>query len=244
MQRKEIGMDEQIREKVFGLFTHVAVCKSFSRAEIQEKIFKKGLAKIIEYSRGETIISEGKYDNWVYWLIEGKINVVKNGVTVATFERVGDMFGEMGILDGDARSASVVAAADTICLTIDMSILDHPGLQQKISREDFCRDIAQATKGRLVKTTCRLTEAEQRLLAARQQLEATEQKLRETMSELNRTRELISSKDEALAALHKQLEGAHQELALVKQEQQKILSFIEKQTGLTYMQHMKGENDH
>jgi len=62
-------MDEQVREKIFELFTQISICKSFSSEEIKERFFKKGLAKIIEYNPGETIIDEGKYDNWVYWLI-------------------------------------------------------------------------------------------------------------------------------------------------------------------------------
>jgi len=94
------------------------------------------------------IVAEGKYDNWVYWLINGQIDVMKNEIKVATFRRIGDMFGEMGIVDGDAISASVLASSAVVRLAIDMSILDHPELEQKISKEAFCNDVAHITKSR------------------------------------------------------------------------------------------------
>lgn len=211
-------MDEQAREKIFDLFTQISICKSFSAEEIKEGFFKKGLARIIEYSPGETIIDEGKYDNWVYWLIEGQIDVVKKNVTIATFQRVGDMFGEMGILEGDARSASVNACTGTVCLAIDMSILDHPDVKNKISRENFCRDIAQVTRDRLAKTTSRLSEVELGLTYIRKQLETSEQKRRETMATLKKTLEKLEEKDRVIAGLETRLADAEKELARLRDE--------------------------
>lgn len=199
-------MDTQVREKIIELFTQISVLKSFSTPEIQEKFFKKGLAKIIEYKPGETIIVEGKYDNWVYWLIDGKIDVIKNNYKVASFERIGDMFGEMGILEGDARSASVFACTETICLAIDMSILDHPELEQKISQETFCRDVAQVTKNRLAKTTNRLTEAGQELEITKQKLADTEQRREEAMQTIKKTLLKLDEKDKEIKDLKQELE--------------------------------------
>lgn len=209
-------MDPQIQEKVLGLFPQISILKSFSSGEIKEKFFKKGFAKIIGYAPGEVIISEGKYDNRVYWLIDGKIDVVKNEVLVAAFRRVGDMFGEMGILDGDARSASVVANTHVICLSIDMSILDHPELEQKISREAFCNDVALVTKSRLARTTSRLTESEQEILLLKKKLAETDQKWRSSMETLSKTLDKLEEKDAYINALKQDLAAVQNELNRLK----------------------------
>lgn len=206
-------MDSQSREKIIELFTHLSLFESFTAAEIKEKFFNKGLAKITGYAAGEKIIDEGRYDNWAYWLIDGRINVVKNNCTVATFQRVGDMFGEMGILQGDARSASVVAAIDTVCIAIDMSILDHADLKHKISQEAFCRDVAFVTKDRLARTTCRLSEAQNELAITRQQLAESQQNWQEALQTLKKTLQKLDEKDREIKALQEELHRLRQEAA-------------------------------
>ncbi|MFC1592050.1 cyclic nucleotide-binding domain-containing protein [Thermodesulfobacteriota bacterium] len=204
-------MEKEIKDRVIDLFTQIAIFTSFSTAEIKTKFFRQGLAKIVEYDAAETIIAEGKYDNWVFWLIDGQIDVVKNNCRVATFQRVGDMFGEMGILEGDARSASVYAGVPTVCLCIDMSILDHPELEAKIDKETFCRDVAQVTKNRLAKTTSRLTETENTLAAVAQKLQEEERKHAETLQTLKKTLEKLDEKDKIIAALQQKLADAGHE---------------------------------
>ena len=209
-------MDEQTREKVVALFNQISILKSFSNQEIKEKFFKKGLSKIVEYAPGELIIAEGKYDNWVYWLINGQIDVMKNKIKVAAFRRIGDMFGEMGIVDGDARSASVLASSTVVCLAIDMSILDHPELEQKISKEAFCNDVAHITKSRLARTTNRLTESEQTLLLVKEKLVETEKKWNASMEMLSKTLQKLEEKDENTKALTRDLEAMREELKVLK----------------------------
>jgi len=204
-------MDSKFREKIIALFTHLSLFESFSPAEIKEKFFSKGLAKIIEYAPGEKIIDEGKYDNWAYWLISGKIDVVKNNCTVATFQRVGDMFGEMGILQGDARSASVIAATGTVCIAIDMSILEHAALRHRISKEAFCRDVAFLTKDRLAMTTFRLTEAQHELALARQQAAEAQHGWQEALQTLKKTLLKLDEKDKEIKALRDELHRLRQE---------------------------------
>lgn len=209
-------MDSKMQEKVLALFPQISILKSFSSEEIKDKFFKKGFAKIVGYAPGEIIISEGKYDNWVYWLIDGKIDVVKNDVRVAEFRRVGDMFGEMGILEGDARSASVMANSPVVCLSIDMSILDHPELERKISREAFCNDVAHVTKKRLARTTSRLTVSEHELLSVKDKLAETDRKWHSTMETLSKTLDKLEEKDAQIKALKQDLAAVQNELQKIK----------------------------
>jgi len=94
---------------------------------IEEKDFRRILkfSDVRQYKAGETILAEGSYDNWIYFLISGKVRISKAGEEISFLQRTGDLFGEMGVIDGSARSASVRAVEDTICLATDISFMDR-----------------------------------------------------------------------------------------------------------------------
>jgi CRP-like cAMP-binding protein len=46
-------------------------------------------------------------------------------VEINILDQAGDVFGEMAILDGTARSASLYAIDETVCLATDASYLDR-----------------------------------------------------------------------------------------------------------------------
>ena len=84
----------------------------------------KGLfksSKMIKYDPSESIISEGEYSSWVYFLITGEVGIQKEGETINVLRKCGDIFGEMSIIDNSPRSASIVAISSTVCLAIDTS---------------------------------------------------------------------------------------------------------------------------
>ena len=88
------------------------------------------LSKIREYDRNEAIIQEGGQDQWIYFLLAGKVRIEKKGVQLAIIDHVGEMFGEMRLLDGLARSASVFAESKTVCLAFD------PYAEDRFSSDD------------------------------------------------------------------------------------------------------------
>ena len=96
-------------------------------ADFSEKDLKGILemSKIRKYEPGEAILEEGSLDCWIYFLISGKIKVVKHDESLSILRRTGDVFGEMGIIDGSPRSASVYAVDETVCLATDSSYIDR-----------------------------------------------------------------------------------------------------------------------
>ncbi len=82
------------------------------------------LSKIREYEEGESIIKEGDNDPWLYFLLAGKTVITKEGVEIATIDTIGEIFGEMRIVDTRTRSASVIAVGRTTCLAVDTSAGD------------------------------------------------------------------------------------------------------------------------
>lgn len=81
-------------------------------------------SKFKAYEKGERIIKDGDYDSWFYFLISGSVAIEKDGKVLGRLKRCGDMFGELGIVDGSPRSSSVIASEDhTRCFALDASIL-------------------------------------------------------------------------------------------------------------------------
>ena len=96
------------------------------------------LSKIRQYEDGETIITEGDFDPWLYFLLSGEIRVAKEGVTISSINRRGEIFGEMRVIDDHSRSASVYAVGQTICLAVDTSAQSRiAGKDDKDERLDF-----------------------------------------------------------------------------------------------------------
>ena len=76
-------------------------------------------SKIRKYRKGERIIKEGSTGAWIYILVYGRVDIRKNNQVIASTDRRGELIGEIGAIDGAARSASVVATEDTVCLATD-----------------------------------------------------------------------------------------------------------------------------
>ena len=89
----------------------------FTKEDLQVLI---RFSKLRTYESEEFIIKEGNYDRWLYFIISGSVKVVSKGVYIAVMENRGDIFGEMGIVSETARSASVIAMEETVCLAANV----------------------------------------------------------------------------------------------------------------------------
>jgi CRP-like cAMP-binding protein len=67
-----------------------------------------GLTTTVEYDAGDTVIQEGEPGDSFFVAVAGQAKVVSGGKTVHRLIP-GDHFGEISLLDGRPRSASVVA---------------------------------------------------------------------------------------------------------------------------------------
>jgi pyruvate,water dikinase len=72
------------------------------------------LLKLRPFSRGETVIMEGSGGAAFFLIDSGEATVSSKGVQLATLGP-GDYFGEIALIDGGPRSATVTAATDLVC---------------------------------------------------------------------------------------------------------------------------------
>ena len=137
--------------KILDLFKRLNEFDAFSDQELLTFV---QLGKIREYEPGETLIKQGEFDCWVYFLISGSLDIEQSGQKISELKRCGDMFGEMGVIDGSPRSATIKASSKSLVLGFDASVIDN---QLKTNHIGFCytlyRIFAEVLAVRLRETT-------------------------------------------------------------------------------------------
>jgi CRP/FNR family cyclic AMP-dependent transcriptional regulator len=116
--------------------TAVPLFSGLTRKELKRVV---NVAKEVTFDTGDVIAEEGEEGLAFYVIVGGEATVKRRGRTVATLIP-GDFFGEVSLLDGGPRTASVIAATPLRALSIlrwDFRELLHkdPGLVPKILRE-------------------------------------------------------------------------------------------------------------
>lgn len=117
-------------EKVLGILKKIDKFQPFSDSDLHSFL---DLGKLKEYAPGEYIIREGEVDYWVYFLLVGEVEIVKEGESIKTLQRSGELFGEMGVIDGSPRSASIRAVTKCLMLGVDGSLLDRKNIENELA---------------------------------------------------------------------------------------------------------------
>lgn len=113
-------------KKALDLLRRISLFQAFTDDDLASFL---EVGKLREYEAGETIIKKGDVDRWVYFLVSGEVKIVKGEQTFAVLKHGGDMFGEMGVIDGSPRSASVWALTKAMVLGINCSKLSEDRCQ-------------------------------------------------------------------------------------------------------------------
>lgn len=126
---------------------------------------------------GDTITEQDTEAHWLYVLIRGQVEVVleaeqggRHRIGVISADGGGNFFGEMGLLTGAKRAATVVALSDTECYR-----LDKPALQALIkARPSIADEISRVMAERhadLASAHDQLADAQRRQMVKQQQRE-------------------------------------------------------------------------
>ncbi|MFZ4288355.1 cyclic nucleotide-binding domain-containing protein [Variovorax sp. HJSM1_2] len=110
------------------------------------------------FAAGGTITRQGAVAHWLYLIVRGEAEVVIDGPqgrTVVAELRDGNFFGEMGLLTGAPRSATVIARTDVECYR-----LDKEGFAEVLNaRPDLAQEVAQVLAQRKAATDARLEQS-------------------------------------------------------------------------------------
>lgn len=139
----------------------------FSTLTEEERTKLASGLKYAPFVRGEAMTRQGSEAHWLYLITKGEAEVrvtvdgSKTSEKVATLS-AGDFFGEMGLMTGEPRSATVIALTDIECYRLDketfQSILkSRPEIAEDISRILARRSVElEATREGLTDETKRL----------------------------------------------------------------------------------------
>jgi CRP-like cAMP-binding protein len=79
------------------------------------------VARDTRFAAGSTIVRKGERGEDFYVLVEGTASIVRGSGLPAISIGPGSYFGEMSLIDGEQRSATVVAKTDLVCLKLSQA---------------------------------------------------------------------------------------------------------------------------
>lgn len=95
-------------------FSEVPIFQSLSPRAL-DRLDK--LARVRNFEGGEVIVREGDEGVGFFLITAGSVRITRGNVEITKLSR-GDFFGEMALLDGDRRSATVTATQSTTCIAV------------------------------------------------------------------------------------------------------------------------------
>jgi small-conductance mechanosensitive channel len=118
--RRQRKRTEEIEERVDALH-RVELFHSLTEAERRELAEHLSVAPFV---RGEAITRQGAQAHWLYIITQGEAEVrIADGDSHISKKvadlRAGDFFGEMGLMTGTPRTATVMALTDVECFRLD-----------------------------------------------------------------------------------------------------------------------------
>ena len=125
--------DQPAQQEKFTRVQCLEFFSEFSDAELWE-IINAGDWIVVE--PGLPIIREGEEDPSFYVLVDGEVSVFKRDRKIVELTK-GDCFGEMGILPGRHRSATILAASVVTVLRLRSSIIERASIncQLRVQRK-------------------------------------------------------------------------------------------------------------
>jgi CRP/FNR family transcriptional regulator/CRP/FNR family cyclic AMP-dependent transcriptional regulator len=119
------------------LLSQVPLFEALSRAHLSRVA---ALTEESEYHAGRVLVKRDDPGRAFYVIVEGQAKVVKGKIVTSQAEAIlgpGDFFGELSLLDGEPRSATVVAATPMRVIRIERTgfrrlLRDEPDLALKL----------------------------------------------------------------------------------------------------------------
>jgi len=130
--------------------TRVAVLKRvalFQSLTDEERVSLADRLRVAPFVRGEAMTRQGAQAHWLYLITRGDAEVrvaIDDNLSeqIATLHE-GDFFGEMGMMTGEPRSATVIALTDVECYRLDKEGFNDILKQRPEIAEDISEQLAR-----------------------------------------------------------------------------------------------------
>lgn len=116
----------------------LAAAPLFERVEPSGITALAGRAIEVDFDPGAVIARQGDVGTGFFIVGTGSVHVVRDGRPLATLGP-GEFFGELSVLDGQPRTAQVIAAEPTVCLALaswdfEAVVRDEPSVALAVMR--------------------------------------------------------------------------------------------------------------
>ncbi|MGA9772066.1 MAG: mechanosensitive ion channel family protein [Blastocatellia bacterium] len=120
--RRERKRNEEIERRKDAL-RHIELFNNLTVEECEK--LATGL-RAAPFVRGEAMTKQGAQAHWLYLVVDGEAEVqldIDGKIEKVATIRGGDYFGEMGLMTGEPRTATVIAQTDVKCYRLDKDAL-------------------------------------------------------------------------------------------------------------------------
>jgi small-conductance mechanosensitive channel/CRP-like cAMP-binding protein len=156
LERPFRDKQQEVQTAARGILRQQPLFKCLSDPQL-DALLPRG--KVVHFGRGEKVIEQGHDGDSMFIIVEGQANVLseRNGFSsLLASLGAGECFGEMSLLTGEKRTATVVAHTDCELVEIAKPVLakslkDHPELLKELS--DLLARRQMDTEGILAKNT-------------------------------------------------------------------------------------------
>ncbi len=133
-----LGEGNSMAQQIFEMIGQSKFFADFTREDVDRLT---AFMHVYRASAGETIINEGDVDDYMLFIIEGRVEIVKTDSQgnrrAMTAVGPGATLGEMSMIDGEPRFATCVAVDTTTFAVLSRDsmvkiILEDPGLGSKV----------------------------------------------------------------------------------------------------------------
>jgi serine/threonine protein kinase len=136
------------REK-WSLYRRLSFFREFTDDQIGE-VFEA--SDLLHLPEAEIVVTEGEVDNSFYIIIEGEVEVIKNGLSIGRMGE-GDCFGEIAYLTRRPRTATIVSSRPVTLMKISGALLDRASLETQLQ---YYKVFVEKLVGRLSERNARL----------------------------------------------------------------------------------------
>lgn len=170
-ERKQRKKERQLSDR-FDVLRDLPLFRSLTDEEIRTLV--EGLSHVI-YTAGEVCTRQGAVAQWLYILTSGTVEIrttiAPNGSGPPTSKLVSrltapEVFGEMGLMTGEPRTADVIATTDVDCFRLDRETFE----KILLARPEIATELSD-----------RLAKRRVELIAVRDGLDVKEQLARQSM---------------------------------------------------------------